>query len=108
MTSDSDPVEVEITCPDLATARAIGDALLGARLAACVNIHAGIESRYRWQGAVETAREVPMTVKTRAGHFAALCARVRALHPYDTPDILARGIALADPAFAAWIVEETG
>lgn len=99
-------LDVTVTCPDHATAREIADALLGARLAACCQFGAPVESRYRWRGAIETAEEVPLLIKTRGDLFEAVAERIRTLHPYDTPAITAEA-ARADEATARWIEEET-
>jgi periplasmic divalent cation tolerance protein len=99
---------VWINCPDTATARTIAEALVAERLAACANIHAEIESVYRWKGAIERAREVPLLVKTRAEHFDRLAARVRALHPYETPAIVAQELDRVTDDYRAWLLAETG
>jgi periplasmic divalent cation tolerance protein len=101
-------VSVEINCPDVATARALAEALVGRRLAACANIGAPIESVYHWQGRVERAAEVPLTLKTAARLFPALAEAARALHPYETPSILAHPVAAVTDDYRAWVVAETG
>lgn len=100
-------VDVWVNCPDRATAGTIADALVGEKLAACANILSPIESVYRWRGAVERADEVPLVLKTRAALFDALCARVKALHPYEIPSIAAVELPLVDKACAAWLAAET-
>ncbi len=95
------------TLPDLAAARALAEALLAGRLAACVNIGAPVESMYHWRGEIETAREVPLAIKTRAGNYAALEAAIVAAHPYDVPEIIAIPIAHGLPAYLDWIAAET-
>lgn len=102
-----DLITVEIPCPDRATAEAIAEALLAARLAACAHVAPEIASLYHWQGRVERAAETPLRLKTRAGHFDAIAARVRALHPYETPAILAWPIAHVTADYRAWVIEET-
>ena len=99
-------VEISINCPDRTTAERIARRLLAARLAASVNIGSGIDSIYRWRGAVERAAEVPLVVKTRAAHFAAVAAEVAALHPYEVPAITATDITAA-PSYGDWMVAET-
>ena len=101
-----DFLDITVTCPDHATAREIADALLGARLAACCQFGTPIESRYRWKGAIETAGEIALLIKTRRDLFDAVAERVRTLHPYETPAITAQE-ARADEATARWIAEET-
>src|SRR5262249_10454281 len=78
-------VFVYTTFPSVVEAEKAGNALVGARLAACVNILPGMISVYRWQGAVERAEEAVMIVKTRASLAEAVRASVKATHPYNTP-----------------------
>jgi periplasmic divalent cation tolerance protein len=99
-------VEIRINCPDRATAARIAERLVAARLAASANIGGGIESIYRWRGEVERAAEVPLLVKTRAGHFEAVAAEAAALHPYEVPAITATEIAAA-PSYRDWVLAET-
>ena len=89
---------VHTTLPDEDTARAMARSLVEARLAACVSIGAPVESLYHWQGALENAREVPLTVKTRADRFAAVAAAIRSRHPYELPEILAVPIVDGTPS----------
>ena len=103
----TDIVTVEINCPDAGTARAIAEALIARRLAAAAIIHPAVESLYRWRGRLERASEVPLVLKTRAPLFPALATAARALHPYETPSILARPVAAATDDYRAWIVAET-
>ena len=63
---------VLVTAPDLAVARALAQAILEARLAACVNLIPGLESHYRWEGKLESASEVLLLVKTSRRHLAKL------------------------------------
>ncbi len=95
------------TCPDAASARRIADALVGERLAACVNLLPGISSVYRWQGRVEQAEEVLLVVKTTRGRLEALTRRVQALHPYELPEVVAVDIAGGLPGYLAWIADQT-
>jgi len=96
------------TLPDAESARTLARALVEGRLAACVTIGAPVESMYHWQGAIETAREVPVTVKTRGDLFDDVAAMIRSRHPYELPEILAVPINDGLPAYLAWIDAETG
>jgi periplasmic divalent cation tolerance protein len=100
-------LDVWINCPDADHARRIADRLVGARLAACANIHAPIESVYRWQGRIERAHEVPLLVKTRADLFDAVAEAARAMHPDETPAIHAVEAAAVTPDYLAWAESET-
>jgi periplasmic divalent cation tolerance protein len=87
-----------------AEAERIADALLAEGLAACVQL-SPIRSRYVWKGAIERADEVLLSVKTRADLFEAVRARVRALHSYETPEIVMLPIMAGDADYLAWIAE---
>jgi len=100
-------VSVYIVAADNAEADRIAEALVAERLAACVNILGAVRSVYRWQGAVERADEVAMIAKTTENLFDRLAARVRALHSYDTPAIVAWPIVAGDAAYLDWIAAET-
>ncbi len=103
----TDLVTVEILCPDNATAEAIATELVGRRLAACANLRAPCTSLYHWRGAIERAEEVPLVLKTRADLFPQLAEAVRALHPYETPAIMAEALVATNDDYAAWIRAET-
>jgi len=100
-------ISAYIVAADMAEAERIAEALVAERLAACVNILGGVRSIYRWQGAIERADEVAMIAKTTGALFDTLAARVRALHSYDTPAIVAWRIVAGDAAYLDWIGAET-
>ena len=102
------PLLVYTTFPDAPTALAIGEALVRARLAACINVLPGMQSVYAWKGAVERGEEVVAIIKSREGLAEALAAALKERHPYETPIILHLPVADADPDTAAWIREEIG
>jgi periplasmic divalent cation tolerance protein len=93
--------------PDADRARALADALIEQRLAACVSIQPPCQSVYRWQGKVECAQEVPLVIKTAADRYPAVEAAIRALHPYQLPEIVALPVTQGLPAYLAWVTEET-
>lgn len=97
------------TWPDAEKAEAVGAEAVAERLAACANVFAPIRSIYRWEGAIERAAEVPMTLKTSAEAAEALRDFLLARHPYDLPCILAvrTDAELSHPDFVAWVAEET-
>jgi len=95
------------TFPSVVEAEKAGNALVGARLAACVNILPGMISLYRWQGAIERGEEAVMLIKTRASLAEPVRAAVRASHPYDTPAILVLPIESVDETYFAWIMAST-
>ena len=93
--------------PDAATAETLADHLLQSRLAACVNILAPCSSRYRWQGRIETATEVPLLIKTTAEAYPRLEAALREHHPYELPEIIAVPVDRGLPAYLQWVADET-
>ncbi|MGC4015057.1 MAG: divalent-cation tolerance protein CutA [Luteolibacter sp.] len=102
----SDLVELRIvlcTFPDQEQARQIGTALVEKQLAACVNLLPGVESIYRWQGAVEISAEVLAIFKTTRAALPAFEEELVALHPYEVPELLALEPAAAAAAYTAWV-----
>ena len=80
--------------------------LVEERLAACVNVHEPMSSTYRWHDGIETDRERQLVIKTAGRNLAALEARLRALHPYELPELIVLTAAASD-AYAAWVDETT-
>src|SRR5271167_2709085 len=101
-------VFVYTTYASAVEAEKAGQALIGGRLAACVNILHGMVSVYRWQGVIERAEEAVMIIKTRASLAEEVRASVKATHPYDTPAILVLPIESVDEGYFGWILRETG
>jgi len=99
---------VFITAPNIDVAKTIARALVEERLAACVNLMSGVTSVYRWEGAIEESAEVLLIAKTVQERVHALTQRTKELHPYKLPEIIALPVDAALPAYADWIVEETG
>ena len=93
--------------PDRESALALARSLLEARLAACVSIGAPVESLYHWRGQIETALEVPVAVKTRAGHYAEVEVAIRSRHPYELPEIIAVPITDGLAPYLRWLADET-
>jgi len=93
--------------PDTATASRIAQALVGERLAACVNMLPGCRSVYRWRDAIEQADEVTLLVKTTRRRHAECQQRLAALHPYEVPEIVTVSPDAVWPAYAAWAIAET-
>jgi len=102
-----EPLLVITNCPDEQSANAIALATVDERLAACVNILPRIQSVYRWQGKVESATEVPLFFKSTAANYPALEARIRQLHPYELPEIIALPVSHGLPAYLNWMAAET-
>lgn len=88
-------------------AERIGHALVSERLAACINIVAGMRSMYWWDGAVQQSSETILIAKTRKSLVDRLTERVRELHAYDCPCIVSLAIDGGNPEFLDWIDAET-
>jgi periplasmic divalent cation tolerance protein len=101
------PILVLTHLPDRAAALELARALVEARLAACVNVGQPVHSMYHWQGQIETADEVPVTIKTRAGLYADVEAAVRARHPYELPEIIAVPVCDGLRPYLDWLDAET-
>lgn len=101
-------IDVWINCPTSDVAHAISEALVAERLAACTNTFADIQSAFHWKGRVERETEIPLLVKTREDLFDAVCRRVRSLHPYETPGIMAVEIKHVNQDYQDWVLAETG
>ncbi len=95
------------SCPDPATAQRLATTLVEARLAACVSVLPPMRSVYRWQGEVEQADEVLLLAKTPAERVPALVDRLRSLHPYELPEIVAVEAAAGLPAYLDWVADAT-
>lgn len=95
------------TCPDTASARRIADAVVGERLAACVNLVPGLVSVYRWQGKIEQAGEILLLIKTTQDRLPALTARLTELHPHELPEVLAVEADAGLPAYLEWVAAQT-
>ncbi|MGQ3045571.1 MAG: divalent-cation tolerance protein CutA [Niveispirillum sp.] len=98
---------VYVTTPDPDIARAIARDVVAGGLAACANILPGMESLYRWQGKLAQAAETVLILKCCTAGFAALAARVKALHPYDVPCIIALPVSDGTPDYLNWLVRES-
>ena len=98
---------VYVTAPDRDAALKIGRALVDARLAACANVFDGMTSVYRWQGKVQEDGEAVLIAKTREGLVPALTEKVRALHSYECPCVVALPVVGGSQPFLDWIEAET-
>jgi periplasmic divalent cation tolerance protein len=92
---------------DQASAQQLAHALVGRRLAACVNMLPAVRSVYRWNDAIEEAAEVTLLIKTTAARYAELEQAILALHPYDLPEVIAVPVAAGLSGYLGWIANET-
>jgi periplasmic divalent cation tolerance protein len=102
----TDKVVVLVTCGSAKEARRIAGALVEQKLAACVNIlDSRVQSIYRWNGKVESAREFLLVIKTSRRRLAVLQKKIEQLHSYDVPEIIALPIVAGSRGYLAWINE---
>ena len=94
---------VLVTTPDAEVAAQLARRLVEEGLAACVNLVPGVRSVYRWQGAVQEDAEILLIAKTRAALVDALAARVRELHPYELPEVIALAVAAGSEPYLDWV-----
>jgi periplasmic divalent cation tolerance protein len=95
------------TCPTSALAEDIAEALVGEGLAACVNILPGVTSVYRWQGALHRDSEFLILVKTTRARLPELTDRIRTLHTYDLPEVVALPVTGGLPDYLNWVIQCT-
>jgi len=102
-----DIIVVLTNLPDRAAAVRLAEALVAGRLAACVNVLPECTSVYRWKGKLESAVEVPVLIKTGAARYDAVEAAIRALHPYELPEIIAVPAVHGLARYLQWVADES-
>ena len=96
-------IVVLVTAKDETEAGVIAQGLVEAQLAACVNIVSGVESKFWWDGKVDTAQEVLLVIKTAENLFEQLTEKVEELHSYDVPEVIALPIVKGSEQYLKWI-----
>lgn len=99
-----DAIVVFITAPNQDEATRLAEMLVESHLAACVQILPGLESVYRWQGKIERQPEVLLIAKTLRSKFAELEREVRAVHSYETPEIVVVPIVNGSAPYLEWLM----
>jgi periplasmic divalent cation tolerance protein len=94
-----------VTASNKKEAQAIADGLIESRLAACVTIVNSIDSIFWWQGKVDRATEALLVIKTRKALIKKLIKKVKSLHSYDVPEIIALPIIDGSKEYLEWIDE---
>lgn len=94
---------VLMTAANVAEAARLAELLVGAQLAACVQILPPIDSVYRWKGTIQRETEVLLIAKTARAKFEEVEREVRALHSYDTPEIIALPITAGSAPYLEWL-----
>jgi len=101
----SEAIVVFMTAANGEEAARLADMLVGSHLAACVQILPEIESVYRWQGKIERQQEILLLAKSTSDKFDELEREVRALHSYETPEIMAVSLADVSEPYLTWLVQ---
>jgi periplasmic divalent cation tolerance protein len=100
---DDEVLLVLTNVPNLTVAKTVARYLVGQGMAACVNIQPGVKSYYRWEGVIRQANEVTLQVKTTRERYVDVEAAIKALSPYDLPEIVALPIAQGSEAYLEWV-----
>ncbi len=103
----TEEITVFVTVSSEDEAANIARSLVEEKLAACANIIRNVRSIYSWQGKVEDDSEVLMIMKTRQDLFEDLSAKIKELHSYDVPEIIALPIIMGSKEYLAWIKDST-
>jgi periplasmic divalent cation tolerance protein len=105
----TDQVIVELSsCADEATAKRIAEALVGERLATCVNRVGGMASTYFWDGRLQDDAEILLIIKTTAARLAELEARLKVLHPYELPELIVLPVTGGNERYLQWVRDGVG
>lgn len=96
---------IRVNVPDITTAEQISTKLIEEKLAACANISGSVQSHYVWNDRMQCDEEFIVWIKAPEALWTRIEAQIRALHPHETPAILALPIAHANADFAHWVVD---
>lgn len=103
---NNDFIQIFVSCESREQAKSLVDSLLNDQIIACAQILPEMESFYRWQGQIESAREFLLILKTRQKHFSAIVEKIKKTHSYETPEIIAVPIVDGLPEYLSWINDE--
>ena len=101
-------VVVLVTAKDIEEAQKIAKGLLQAKLIACANIVPQVQSLFWWQGKIDQANEVLLILKTQTKRIDEIITKVKSLHSYDVPEIIALPITAGQKDYLKWIDESVG
>jgi len=107
MSQETKHILVLCTCPGSITAKQIAQDVVEKNLAACVNSISGMHSYFRWGGKIDGADEILLLMKTTADRYKDLEKRIKTLHPYELPEIIAVPISTGLPEYLTWIQTNT-
>lgn len=108
MSKKTEYLLVITNCPGSISAKKIAQDLITEKLAACVNIVPDIQSFFSWVGKVDKANEHMLVIKTTSASYNALEQRIKKLHPYELPEIIAVPIHTGSAEYLNWISTNTG
>ncbi len=100
-------IVILVTAKDEAQANKIAEKLVAEKLVACANIVPGVQSIFRWDGKVDSAKEVLLVLKSRRRHFPIIVKTIKALHSYDVPEVIALPIIEGNKDYLKWLTEST-
>ncbi|MFC1594029.1 divalent-cation tolerance protein CutA [Candidatus Omnitrophota bacterium] len=100
-------IVVLVTAANKEEAQKISNGLIQEKLAACVNVIDGVNSIFWWEGKVDSAQETLLVIKTKQSLFEELEKKVKELHSYDCPEIIALSITAGNKAYLDWIDDST-
>ena len=103
----SEYLVILVTAASADKGRGLARTLVEERLAACASVVPGVVSTFRWQGEVQEESEVLVVIKSRAALFQALERRIRQLHDYEVPEILALAVEHGSPPYLEWLGNQT-
>jgi len=101
-------IVILVTAKDKKEAEKIAQGLLVAKLIACANIIEGVQSLFWWQGKIDSSKEVLLILKTKKILFKKVMAKVKSLHSYQTPEIIALPIVAGSEDYLSWIHSSCG
>ncbi|MGK0296465.1 MAG: periplasmic divalent cation tolerance protein [Gammaproteobacteria bacterium] len=107
MTKQVKHLLVLTTCPGTITAKKIANDVVIEKLGACVQVISGVQSFFRWQNRVDTSEELLLIIKTTTERYPDLENRIKAIHPYEVPEVIAIPIAEGLDAYLSWIDSNT-
>ena len=105
MSDTADAIVVLITAPNREEAIRLADMLVGAHLAACVQLLPEMESVYRWEGKIENSVETLVFFKLSEERYGAFEEKLRSLHPYDVPEIICLTVDAGSPDYLRWVAD---
>ncbi|NKY99694.1 divalent-cation tolerance protein CutA [Nocardiopsis alborubida] len=107
MPQSGDTVRVETTVDSRDGAERLARSVVEHRLAACAQVSGPITSFYRWEGRIQADEEWTVVLKTAADRLDELTAHIGDVHPYNVPEVVAVPVTGGDPAYLAWVRDET-